>query len=492
MTVQASRRAVVATTLAGAVAVGSAVSKASAGGRPLPVSNDQALHAARRLSYGATPELVAHLRSVGLAAWLDEQLTTDPDLSATVAAPLTALPLPALVLSREGRDTLGDLKTGTLARAVWGEHQLFELMVELWTNHLSIRGDAVGPLKVADDRTVVRAHALGTFTDMLVASCQSPAMLRYLSNEVSVGNDPNENYARELLELHTVGPHAGYRARDVHDAARALTGLTIDQTTLEFHYNRSWRAVGRVRVLGWSHANNDPSKGVEVATSLVRYLAGHPATARRIATKLVRRFVADRPPPALVASTAKVYLESGTAIVPTLRHVLLSREFARSAGQKSQRPYEWAAASIRALGLEQDLTASDPGPILWMLKRLDHAPFEWPRPDGYPDVAPAWASTQSMLARWNTAQHLVNGAIGGLKRPDSAALVGSPAPATAGALVDHLTRRLLGVPPRSAMRSALLRSAKLAAGTRLTQATAEALTPQLAALILSSPEAMVR
>jgi hypothetical protein len=492
MTVQASRRAVVATTLAGAVAVGSAVSKASAGGRPLPVSHDLALHAARRLTFGATPKLVDHIRAIGLEAWLDEQLGDGLDLPAALAAPLIAVPVPTLALAGLGERALADLQAGTFAHAAWGERQLFELMVEFWSNHLSIRGDSVGPMKVADDRSVVRAHALGTFSDMLVASCQSPAMLRYLNNETSVGGNPNENYARELLELHTVGARAGYGPRDIQHAAKALTGLTINAGTLEFQYQPAFRGVGRVHVMGWAHPNSDPNKGVEVATSLVRYLAHHPATARRIATKLVRRFVADRPPAALVASTAKVYLESGTAIVPTLRHVLLSREFARSAGQKTQRPFEWAAMAVRALGLPQDVNASEPGPVVRMMQQLDQAPFEWTRPDGYPDVTAEWATTQSMLARWNTAQHLVNGAVGGIKPPDAGALLGSPPPATAGALVDHLTRRLLGIPARSALRSALLRCVKLSAGTALTPASAQSLTPQLAALILSSPEAMVR
>ncbi len=492
MTVQMSRRAVVATTVAGAVAVGSAVSKAAAGGRPLAISNDQALHAARRLSYGPTPKLVGHLRSVGLAAWLDEQLEPGLDVRGVLASPLSSLPLPTVAMAYEGRDVLADLKAGTLARAAWGDHQLFELLVELFSNHLSIRGDAVGPMKVTDDRVVIRANVLGTFSDMLVASCQSPAMLKYLGNDVSVGDDPNENYARELLELHTVGVHGGYHQRDVHEAARALTGLTVNPGTLEFQYNPSWRSLGRVRVLGWSHPNNDRDKGVEVATSLVRYLATHPATAKRLATKLVRRFVSERPPAGLVSSTAKVYLESGTAIVPTVRHVLLSREFARSAGQKTQRPFEWVAAAIRGLGLQQDINAVDPNPVLAMLRRLDQAPFEWPRPDGYPDRTTAWASSPSILARWNTAQHLVNGAIGGIKPLDSVALIGTPVPPTAGALADHLVRRVLGVPPRPALRAALLGAVHLTASSKLTPEAAQSITPQLAALILSSPEAMVR
>lgn len=491
MTVQPSRRAALAASVAGVVAVGAL--RAEAGtptGRPAPVSHDPAVHAARRLTFGATPALIAHIRAIGLPAWLDQQLSDRTDVRATLASPLASVPLPPLVLAGDNGALLR-LQAATFNRAMWGDNQLYELLVELWSNHLAIRGDTVGPLKVTDDREVIRKHALGTFSDMLVASSRSPAMLRYLNNDVSIGAYPNENYARELLELHTVGAAAGYRSRDVHEAARALTGLAIDPSTSEFRYNKDWHARGRVRVMGWSHANSDPAKGLAVATSLVRYLATHPATAHRIATKLVRRLVSDRVSPSLVSSTAAVYLASGTAIVPTVRHVVLSREFAGSAGQKGQRPFDWITAAARALGLQQDPIGGDTA-IRSTLFELGQVPFEWPRPDGYPDVSSAWTSNGSMLARWNTTQALVSGRIAGLRAPDFAALIGTPVPATGGALVDRLVRRMLGAPPRTALAAALLRSAGLRSATPLDAARAKQLAPQLAALILCSPEAMTR
>ena len=495
MPAQPSRRAVLASAVAGAAVLGSVAARtADASSRPLPISHDPALHAARRLSFGATPDLVAHIRSVGLSAWLDEQLTTTPDLHGTLSAPLSAVTPPPLVLAQmTPGQPVADLQTATLARAAWGDHQLYEVMVELWSNHLSIHADQVGLLKVTDDSDVIRKHALGSFTDMMLASCQSPAMLRYLNNDVSAGNSPNENYARELMELHTVGATAGYTPAMVHDAARALTGLTIDSTTQTFSYNASWHSVGHLRVLGWSHPNTDASKGLDVATSLVRYLASHPRTAKRIATKLVRRFVGDPVPAGLVASTAQVFLANGTSIVPTLRHVLLSPEFARSAGRKTQRPFEWVTAAIRSLGLQQDSSMLTGGAaVVPMMQRLGQAPFEWVRPDGYPDTTAAWTTAQSLLSRWNTAQQLVNGGIAGLKPLDTAALIGTPVPTTAGALVDRLVQRILCQPARPALKSALLTSAGLSAGRVLDKTTAQSLTPSLAALILSSPEAMVR
>jgi uncharacterized protein (DUF1800 family) len=484
------------TALTGAAAAGLLAARESqAATRSLPRTTDPALHAARRLSYGATPALVQHLRSVGLAAWLDEQLADSPDVAGALAAlGGSTPPLPASLLVQAKPDVLTDLRAATFARAVWGERQLPELLVELFSNHLSIAADApgVGALKLADDRDVVRANVLGTFSDMLAASVQSPAMLTYLSNRTSRRPRPNENYARELLELHTVGVRARYTPRDVRDAAKALTGLSVDDRGL-FTYQAAWRVTGPVRVLGWSHPNTDAAKGLEVALSLVRYLATHPSTAHRVAEKLVRRFVSDTPPAGLVASAARVYLEQGTAIPPVVRHVVLSREFARSGDRKTQRPLEWAAFAARALGLQQAPAAHLHGDgLVGLLEKLGQAPFGWRQPDGYPDTAEAWATSASMLSRWNTAQQLVTSAVAGFQAFDVDAFVGTPLPTTVAALADRVTSRVLCRAPRGVLRSALVGSTGLAASAAIDQAAVRRLAPGMAALVLSSPEAQVR
>ncbi len=505
MPLQPSRRAVLTSSLAGVAAAGVTAARSSqAAGTgatgPLPVSHDPVLHAVRRLTFGATPALVDHVRKIGLNAWLDEQLADSADVNGTLAGSgFPSLPLPepvaAAVAKQAGRDAVRDLQVATFARAAWGDRQLYELMVEFWSNHLSMAAQTpqVRDHKVVDDRDVVRKHALGTVTDLLTASVQSPAMLRYLSNASSVGRHPNENYARELLELHTVGVQSRYTQRDVRDAARVLTGLTVDTRTGQFTYRPEWHATGPVKVLGWTDPNADASKGLGVALSLVRYLASHPATARHLATKLVRRLVSDTPPAGLVASAAQVYLASGTAVVPVLRHIVGSAAFARSSGQKSQRPFDWCTAAVRALGLQpQPTLAVDGGGIVYLLQQLGQAPFEWPAPDGYPDVTGAWASTASMLSRWNAAQALAHGTVAGIKPLDADALVGTPLPATAGALVDRLAGRLLAGTPRAALRAAVLEGVSLPAGATVDQAKVRALSPQIAALLLSSPEAQVR
>jgi hypothetical protein len=489
-----TRRNALVSTLAGAAAVGIARGEgAGAAGASLAPVRDPAVHAARRLTFGATPAVVSSIRSMGLAAWVDAQLDGGQDLNGNVAGLSTAsLPLPGYV--RTVPVSVRELQVSTLARAIWADKQLVELLVEFWSNHLSVtpKPDRVGQLKVADERDVARKHAIGTFTDMLVASAQSPAMLAYLNNAESKAPHPNENYARELLELHTVGVHAGYTQADVVAASKALSGLSVDALGL-FSYQPAYHVTGPLKVLGWRHRNDDAAKGLDVALSLVRYLARHPATARHLASKLVRRFVSDDPPPRLVSSAAQVYLRSGTAIVPVVRHIVLSPEFAGSAGKKAQRPFEWFAMAARALGADQNPAWSlNPDPLLAWMAKLGQVPFEWPLPNGYPDVAPAFASTASLLGRWDLAQALANNKVDGFLAYDADALIGTPLPTTVKALVDRLVLRLLCHGARPVTRAALVGSTGLAANAPVDQARARALTPSLAALILSSPESQSR
>jgi len=495
--VEPSRRALLTTAVGGAVA-GAAVVASARAEAAAPVATDPVLHAVRRLSYGATPSLVAHVRQVGVSAWVDQQLSGSPDVSATLhGTGLASLPLPpeqaAMAMNAVQHYGITDLQAQTFARAAFGDNQLYELLVELFSNHLSIYGPTFPAYKAVDDSQVIRKNVLGTFADMLAASAQSPAMLLYLNQAYSSGDNPNENYARELLELHTVGADGGYHQRDVHQAALTLTGLTVEPDTGVFQYRPEWHHVGPVRVMGWSHPNADRDRGLDVALSLIAYLAHHPRTAQRIATKVVRRLVSDSPPPSLVASSAAVYRANGTAIVPVVKHVISSREFQQSAGQKSQRPFEWFAQCVRVLGLtpSPDLAANG-GAVVEALRELGQAPFAWSPPNGYPDTAVAYASTATMLARWNAAQALVHGSIAGLGKPDVTTLLGTPAPATAGACVDRLALVLLGIRPRAALKRAVLTGAGLTAGRVLTPTQAQSAALPMAALLLSSPEALVR
>jgi uncharacterized protein (DUF1800 family) len=329
---------------------------------------------------------------------------------------------------------------------------------------------------------------------MLLASARSPSMLFYLDNWLSDARNINENYGREILELHSVGVHGGYTEVDVRQAALALTGWTVDYTTGTFLYRPDMHHVGPLRVMEWEHENADAAGGLAVGESLIDYLAHHPSTARHLATKLVRRFVADNPPAELVASAAELYLESDTRIEPVLRHILASDAFAGSYGLKYSRPQEYMAAALRVLNYAPQVYDGPLGPgqrMMAFLSEMGHAPFAWPPPDGFPDTAAEWQSTAATLSRWNFVQVLVTGAVEGFL-PDYPALVGSPLPATAGELVDRLAVRLVFQKLGSTHRAALLRYLGLAATDPVTQQVVDTHVQQLVALLLSSPYAQFR
>ena len=424
-------------------------------------------HLLRRATYGATPALLAEAQALGPRAWLEQQLAPaaldDSACDAAVARyPLAHATPPALhaALSYGAWDGMGDLSAMTLARATWSRRQLFEVMVEFWSNHLNVTcpSSEVWSSRGVYDRDVVRRHAFGRFSDMLAASCTSPAMLQYLDNLESRGSAPNENYGREVLELHSVGRDAGYGQAGVVDSARAFTGLTVwnpwnggtPPTNGTLRYTASWHHVGPLQVLGWTHANATSTGGREVAVSLVRHLAQHPATAARIARKLAVRFVSDTPPQALVDRLARVYLANGTAIKPVLRALFGSPEFAASSGQKYRRPYEGAVATLRTLGVapSTDGDGRSLRDLVWELGQLGHAPLAWHPPDGYPDVAGAWTGSGTVLGRWNLNVGLAQGWWrNGLVMPPGSladALVPPAArPTTRAGLVEALAARLM-------------------------------------------------
>jgi uncharacterized protein (DUF1800 family) len=370
-------------------------------------------------------------------------------------------------------------------------------MVEFWSNHLNITcpHEAVWDSRHHFDAHVVRAHALGRYADMLQAAIPHPAMLTYLNNASSTKAAPNENLGRELLELHTVGVEAGYTQADVVTCARILTGLSIDYKTGEFLYRPRSHWTGPVSVLGFTSANAS-ADGAAVVTALLDHLARLPATARRIARKLAVRFVADVPPPALVERLAQVYLASDTAIVPVLRALFTSAEFAASADRKSRRPFEAMAATVRTLGLKPSQAGTDLFKHLsWSIGDQGHVPLAWAQPDGYPDTAAAWQSTAATLARWNMNLNLAAGWWPtGFVRDPLTGLLPRTLPRTHGQLVTALAARLLHRPLPVASRDALCAFLEVQAATPLTR-TSPAVTwrlPYLVALLLDTPAHMAR
>lgn len=434
-----------------------------------PATRAAARHLANRATYGATAATVARIEQLGATRWIDEQLAPSalPDAEARLAGYVTLRQTNAQNDSVRTTDEsllLAELDHATLLRGVHSERQLFEVMCDFWTNHLNIwrRAKWLSQLKTVDNEQVVRRHALGRFSDLLMASAMSPAMLVYLDNFASQGQpgkQVNENYGRELLELHTLGIHDGvpaYAESDVVGVAKVLSGWSINWDSgaarYSFRFSEWWHCREPVSVFGgaWSRPSRaDYHDRVANAfgdgQSLIRYLARHPSTARHLATKLARRFVADEPPPALVDRLAATYLAHDTAIAPVLRQLLLSTEFQASAGQKVKRPQDWLYSALRATRAQ--VHPAPKGAAATRLRSaastLGQPVFERMSPDGWPERAGYWVAADGLLKRWEHAAKLARNTItdpGSAEKVavDVVALLPPTLPATVRELLAHL------------------------------------------------------
>lgn len=381
---------------------------------------DPVTHVLRRLTFGPRPGDYARVAAMGIDAYIEEQL--DPDgiddsachslvrRNETIAAPLGEL------FEYKQDFLLRELTRATLLRAVYSERQLFEVMVEFWTDHFNIaqsKGDCAW-LKTADDRDVIRKHALGNFRDLLRASALSPAMLWYLDGRVNRKRNsdekPNENYARELLELHTLGVHGGYTQRDVMETARCLTGWTVRSEEKFFkgrvEFRKHWHDNGEKAILG---ETIPPGLGEGDIDRVIEIVSSHPSTAKFISWKLCRRFIADDPPQTAVDTVANAFATSHGDIPATLRALFATEAFRSSTGTKFKRPFRFVVSALRGTSAE-----TDPDEALYQyLLRMGHTPFQYPTPDGYPEEAEHWMG--SMLWRWHFAAALAENRINGVK-----------------------------------------------------------------------------
>jgi uncharacterized protein (DUF1800 family) len=502
---QTSRRVVLAAATAavtGLAVDAAAAAPAAAAGHGDLLPSDPIAHLVRRATFGPTPAALAEAAKLGVDGWLDRQLNPSAISDPVCDGVLGRLPLAGADIAtvrarlpKHSYEAFGQLGRATVARAIWSNRQLFEMTVQFFANHLHVAAPSSGvwDSRPDYDRQVTRRYAFGRFADMLKASARHPAMLTYLDNRSSTRAHPNENYARELMELHTVGMI--YSEADVKAAARLLTGMTVTSAGT-YAYSPAKHATGAVNVLGFTHANATAEGGEAAALAFLDHLANHPATATRIATKLCVRFVADEPPATLVAKLAQVYVDNGTAIVPVLRALFTSPEFAASVGQKVRTPFEDLAATVRALGLAPETSGVKALDALYnTLVGAGNAPLRWAPPNGYPDVAAAWASPSAFLMRCNSHLNLAAGWYPRqLVRPaDMLKALVPVLPGTWGGLVDALARRLLGATLPAAHTAAVLSVAgklptsPLTAGTSVTGSL-----PYLIALILDSPSFQLR
>ena len=337
-----------------------------------------------------------------------------------------------------------------LLRAVHSERQLLELMVDFWMNHFSIQfGDEY--LLNDFEENVVRPLAFGNFHDLLVATAQHSAMLLYLDNWLSsapeeqvragmLGGDEglvegalrtrgrapfleqakglNENYARELMELHTVGVDGGYSQADIIEVARALTGWTIDgwgdRQDGQFLFDPTLHVAGDKTVMGRTITSGGMDEGLQI----LDMLANHPSTATFVSSKLVRRFVADVPPPDVVADAARTFQETGGDIREVLRtiftHPTFFSEEVREA--KVKKPIEMVASALRATDATIDTRFEGAIEALSQaMTRMGEELYRHEAPDGYPDVSDAWVSTNALFQRLNFSMALARGEIPGIE-----------------------------------------------------------------------------
>ena len=308
---------------------------------------------------------------------------------------------------RENQTVLDALQGQKLLRAVYSQRQLQEVLTDFWFNHFNVDVRKIDdhPVLVEYERDVIRPRVLGRFRDLLGATSKSPAMLFYLDNWLSTaaGRGLNENYARELLELHTLGVDGGYTQADVVDVARCFTGWTLRKPheATGFEFNDTMHDHASKRVLGQTI---NAGGGVDDGERVLDVLARHPSTARFIATKLVRRFVQDDPPTALVDRAAKTFQRTDGDLREVMRTILASPEFLAPAGRRAKvkAPLEFVASALRATRASVTNVRSFAGTIGAMGEPL----YQCQPPTGYTDRAAFWMNTGALIGRLNFAHSL--------------------------------------------------------------------------------------
>ncbi len=450
-----------------------------------------ALHALNRLAYGPAPGDVARVAELGVDAWIAAQLNpvSDPALDTRLAT-LQTLRYPisqVLELYNADQRTLtqvtNEFTQAKLVRSVHAENQLLEVMVDFWFNHFNVYLLDSTFLRQATpsyERDAIRPHALGRFRDLLAATAGHPAMLAYLDNYLSSARRINENYGRELLELHTVGVDAGYTQAHVVDAARAFTGWTIDdvRTSGAFSYRTASHDTGSKSVFGLELPARGQKGGGDAR---IAYLAGLPATARFIARKLAVRFVADDPPDGVVEAMTETFLATDGNIAEVLRRMVSHNDFwaafEGTAPPKPKTPLEFVISAARALGAQVTTAAG----IVTALTNLGMPAYLSVPPTGYSARGADWINPSSQLYRMNFALDLARGLVSGVT-VDLQAAVGS-------ALGDPVA---ISTALNTSLFAGGLSTQTMDAVAALSRQSPVSLSVRAVGLLLASPEFQVR
>lgn len=398
-----------------------------------PLSDrEKLMHVMNRLSFGPKQGQVENeLLEGGLTdqwkAWVQRQLKVseidDSAIEKELAKryPSVKMSIPDLYKeypNRQGspkdwREPGRDLQDVVLLRAVYSDRQLQEVLAEFWRNHFCI-DNSPGEAKVrswaaADyEEKVVREHLFGKFSHMVFASARHPAMLDYLDNQLSRANNWNENYARELMELHTVGVDRGYTDFDVIELSKVLTGWQFERGSYNFKFNDGEHQPGIKRVMGVAIP-----AGYNGGEQAIMMLANRRETANFIATKLCKYFVNDAPPATLVSKVERVFLDTKGDLPKVYEAIFFSPEFVDRGNFRSKfkTPFEFTVSALRAV----DANVEDPRDTVRTLSRMGQEIYNCPDPTGYYDRAEAWLDSGVLTSRWDYSLAMCRGSVKGVK-----------------------------------------------------------------------------
>lgn len=372
---------------------------------------------ARRITLGITPTELQLAQVLGYEGYLEHHLNYTAINDSQVEQMLTDLTTltmrPVDLYVESSGKIIEEMITATFYRAIFSKRQLFQRMVEFWTDHFNIdtTKDDCAFLKTIDDAEVIRGHALGKFPELLEASARSPAMQIYLDNYVSSKLKPNENYARELLELHTMGVDGGYTQADVENVARCFTGWGIHTRSASaaemgtFKFTMSDHDTTQKTVLGHIIPAGG---GITDGLKVLEILSNHPSTVQFISRKLTRWLLGEGTPQAIVDKVAAAYTATGGDIKAMIRAALRPSHL-HSAPRRYKRPFHSYVATVRTLSS----IFSGPWTFRQWLAAAGHVPFMWVTPDGYPDSVEYWGGL--LMERWNFASSFGEVQISGLR-----------------------------------------------------------------------------
>ena len=406
----------------------------------------------RRTTYGVTAAEVARANALGFQGYLNYQLNyTRINDDAVENFVLQKWPLMAQtadqLFSADAGQVRTQLQESTIYRAAFSQRQLYHRMVEFWSDHFNQDLDKVGYLLISDQRDVIRKHALGKFPELLKASAHSASMMVYLDQNTSRNKAPNQNYAREIMELHTLGVDGGYTQDDVAELSRVLTGWTVAGRG-QFTFNPAIHDWGAKTVLGVTIPAGSPSQGadgIKEGEQMLDVLVNHPSTARFIATKMLKWLLDPNPTATQISTIAGVYSATGGDIKAMIR-AMLNDDWLPASPMKLKRPFHFAASALRSTA--PDVNAMNN--INSQLAVLGHQSYTWDTPDGFPDKIEYWAG--NIVPRWNFASVMSNLNSATTQKVDTTPYrSGSPA-----AAVDLIDANFFGGEMPLATRNALL------------------------------------